>query len=85
MIPSGPGLPRIGAPATSALAAVGVTSLEQVATMQEADLTALHGVGPKAIRLLNAAMAERGLAFRDDGDGDPAGDDGRSSGRTSPG
>jgi hypothetical protein len=38
--------------------------LEQVAAMREADVAALHGVGPRAITLLRAALADRGLAFR---------------------
>lgn len=45
-------LPSIGRPATSALAVIGVTTLEQVIEHSEAELLALHGVGPKAIRLL---------------------------------
>jgi predicted flap endonuclease-1-like 5' DNA nuclease len=57
-------LPRaIGAPATRALHAVGITRLDQVAERREAELGALHGVGPKALRLLGAALAERGLSF----------------------
>ncbi len=67
MTPDGPDLPRIGAPASRALATVGVTRLEHVAAMREAEVMALHGVGLKAIRLLRTAMAERGLAFRPDG------------------
>jgi DNA-directed RNA polymerase alpha subunit len=77
MTEPGPDLPRIGGPATNALAAIGVTRLDQVAAMREADLLAIHGVGPKAVRLLHAAIAERGLAFRDD--------DGGTGGRASPG
>ncbi|MEU4616831.1 hypothetical protein [Streptomyces umbrinus] len=49
-------LPRaIGNPATRALANVGITTLAQVAEMSEAELLAMHGVGPKAVRLLGAA------------------------------
>ncbi len=59
-----PDLPRIGAPATRALASIGVVRLDQVAAMREADVAALHGVGPRAITLLRAALADRGLAFR---------------------
>ena len=58
-------LPRIGAPATRALAAAGITTLPQVSALTEAELLAMHGVGPKAIRLLREAMAERGLTFAD--------------------
>ena len=57
-------LPSIGAPAHRALAGAGVTRLDQLTAMSEAELAALHGVGPKAIGLLRAALAERGLAFR---------------------
>ena len=57
-------LPAIGAPATGALAAAGITRLDQVAECREAELLALHGVGPKAIRLLREALAQRGLSFR---------------------
>ena len=53
----------IGAPATRALAGVGYTTLEQLAGVPRAELAALHGVGPKALVLLDAALAERGLAF----------------------
>jgi predicted flap endonuclease-1-like 5' DNA nuclease len=54
-------LPRIGAPATRALASIGVETLEQVAGRSAADLQALHGFGPKAVRLLAEALASAGL------------------------
>ncbi len=53
----------IGRPATSALAVVNVHTLEQVARMRRADVAALHGVGPKALRVLDAALGELGLRF----------------------
>lgn len=57
-------LPRgIGAPATRALQGIGATSLEDVARLPEAQVAALHGVGPKAVRVLREALRERGLAF----------------------
>jgi hypothetical protein len=59
-------LPHIGAPATRALTAHGVVRLEQVAELSEAEVQALHGVGPYAVRQLRTAMAAAGLAFRDD-------------------
>jgi len=55
-------LPRIGAPATRALHNRGITRLEQLAAVTEAELAALHGVGPKALRILAAAMATAGPA-----------------------
>lgn len=48
-------LPRIGSPATRALASIGVTRRSQLADYSEQDLLALHGFGPKAIRLLSEA------------------------------
>ena len=58
-----PDLPKIGAPATGALAAIGVTRLAETARFTERELLALHGVGPKAVRILREALAERGLSF----------------------
>lgn len=56
-------LPPIGQPATRALGAIGITRLDQLRQHRAADLLALHGVGPKAIRILDAALAERGWTF----------------------
>ncbi len=54
-------LPKgVGKPATRALASVGVTRLDQVARFTEAELLALHGVGPKAIGVLKAALGAQG-------------------------
>ena len=55
-------LPRIGAPATRALASIGITSLEDVAGRSTDELLALHGFGPRAIRILTEALAAEGLA-----------------------
>src|SRR5690606_882559 len=41
----------IGRPATRALSEAGLTTLKQVATRTEAELLALHGVGPRAVRI----------------------------------
>jgi predicted flap endonuclease-1-like 5' DNA nuclease len=54
-------LPGIGAPATRALASAGYTRLDQLAGVSRASLAALHGVGPKALRILDEALAEHGL------------------------
>ncbi|WP_327142254.1 helix-hairpin-helix domain-containing protein [Nocardia sp. NBC_01327] len=55
-------LPRgIGAPATRALTAAGYLRLEQLAGVSADTLLALHGVGPKAIRLLKEALSAQGL------------------------
>ncbi|QFG24502.1 hypothetical protein [Actinomadura sp. WMMB 499] len=54
----------IGRPATRALAAAGVTTLARVAELTEAELRAMHGVGPKAVRILREALGADGRAFR---------------------
>jgi DNA-directed RNA polymerase alpha subunit len=59
-------LPKIAAPATRALMAAGCTHLSQLTQVSEAELLALHGMGPKAVRILRDALAERGLSFRHD-------------------
>ena len=67
MTVSGPDeLPRIGAPATRALATIGVTRLGQLTAHRAVDLLALHGIGPRAIGLLRQALAEQGLSLRHD-------------------
>ena len=48
-------LPAIGRPATSALAEIGITRTSQLEGRTEKELLALHGFGPKAIRLLREA------------------------------
>ncbi|MFF5216552.1 DNA-binding protein [Micromonospora sp. NPDC000442] len=58
-------LPPIGRPANSALLEAGITTLDQVADHSRRDLLALHGVGPKAIGILAAALTERDLTFAD--------------------
>ncbi|HLV55986.1 MAG TPA: hypothetical protein VKY71_10490 [Actinotalea caeni] len=53
-------LPRgIGRPATRALEQAGLTTLDDVARLSEAELLALHGVGPRAVAILRQAIAER--------------------------
>ncbi|QQQ73557.1 hypothetical protein IOD16_19910 [Saccharothrix sp. 6-C] len=50
-------LPKgIGRPAARALAALGVTTLAQVARLSDAELLAVHGVGPKAVRVLREEL-----------------------------
>jgi hypothetical protein len=56
-------LPRIGAPATRALAGAGYTELGQLAGVPAAELLRLHGMGPKAIRLIREALEARGLSL----------------------
>jgi hypothetical protein len=37
--------------------------LDQLAKVKESELVKLHGVGPKAIRVLRDALQARGLSF----------------------
>ncbi|KQS64828.1 hypothetical protein [Modestobacter sp. Leaf380] len=55
--PAGTPLPSIGAPATRALRAAGLATLEAVAGLSDAELLAMHGVGPIAVTRLRAALA----------------------------
>jgi hypothetical protein len=58
------GLPgNIGAPATRALTAAGYTELRQLANVPAAELKKLHGVGPRALRLLQEALEARGMSL----------------------
>jgi hypothetical protein len=57
----------IGAPATRALLAEGYTSLEQLTRVRESDLARLHGVGPKAIRILREALEASDRTFVEPG------------------
>ena len=58
------GLPgSIGAPATRALTAAGYTEISQLAGVPAAELAKLHGVGPKALRLLQEALQNRGMSL----------------------
>lgn len=59
-------LPRIGRPANSALLAQGVMTLGEVADFGKKRLLALHGVGPKAIRILTEALEERGIEWAEE-------------------
>ena len=54
-------LPRIGAPATRGLGTAGFTTLRQLAGVPRGDLAQLHGVGPKALDIIEAALNEHGL------------------------
>lgn len=54
----------LASPAQRALASAGYTSVDQLANAREADLAALHGMGPKAIGILRGALKQRGKAFK---------------------
>jgi hypothetical protein len=50
-------------PALRALSVAGVRSMDELTRWTEADLVALHGMGPKGVRLLREALAESGRRF----------------------
>ena len=56
-------LPKVGAPATRALHNAGYTRLSQLAGVPRAELANLHGMGPKALGLIEAALEQRGLTL----------------------
>ncbi len=53
----------LAAPALHALAGAGLTTLEHVATVTETELLSMHGMGPKAVRILRDALRLRGLTL----------------------
>jgi hypothetical protein len=52
----------VSQPAIRALTAAGYSRLEELAGASESALLKLHGMGPKAIRVIKESLAERGLA-----------------------
>ena len=56
--------PKIGAPATRALASAGIANIAELAGWTERDLRALHGMGPKALGILRDRLAAEELTFR---------------------
>jgi predicted flap endonuclease-1-like 5' DNA nuclease len=56
---------EIGKTAARELSLNGITSLEQVARHSRDELLAIHGVGSKAIRILEGALTAEGLGYMD--------------------
>ena len=54
------GIPQ---PALRALASLGITRLGQVTRFTEAQLLALHGMGPKALGIIKAELRARGKSL----------------------
>ena len=53
----------VGRVAKRELAAHGFTRYEHLTRTTQKELLAIHGIGPKAVRILNAELAERDLSF----------------------
>lgn len=63
--PNQAAFPRgMSGPSLRALHGAGVRSVSDLARWTEADLAALHGMGPKALEILRAALQENGRNFR---------------------
>ena len=54
---------KLARPARRALAQAGISRLEQLTGFTEAQIAALHGIGPNALQQLRQALAENGLSF----------------------
>ena len=54
----------LSGPALRALHSAGVRSIADLTRWTEADLGALHGMGPKALTALRSALAASGREFR---------------------
>lgn len=54
----------VGGPALRALQVAGVRSMADLEDRTEAELLALHGMGPRALGILRDALAASGRRFR---------------------
>lgn len=55
---------KLGAPALRALLNEKITSLKALTKFTEANILALHGMGPKAVHMLKLALKKRSLSFK---------------------
>lgn len=67
-------LPKIAAPARRALDAADIHTLAELARHTEAEIAAMHGMGPKALATLREALVERGQGFTHESGGDAPND-----------
>lgn len=57
-------LSQLAAPAKRALEANKIKTLQQLSRFSQADIAALHGMGPNAVKKLTSALAAKGLSFK---------------------
>ncbi len=57
-------LTMLGSPARSALLNEGIDSIQQLAKYSEKEVFALHGIGKSTLPILRKALADAGLAFK---------------------
>ena len=55
---------RIGKVAPVALASAGIYTLAQAAQHTEKELLAIHGVGPKGIKIIREELAKRNMSLK---------------------
>lgn len=60
----GTALPTTSKPAHNGMQHAGITTLEELSEWRRADVGELHGMGPKALRILDAALAEADLEWK---------------------
>ena len=56
--------PGMSGPSLRALQHTGIASMAELAMRTERDIAALHGMGPKGVRILREALAKGGAGFR---------------------
>lgn len=56
----------VGRVAKRALASHGFTTYAHLAGTTRGELLAIHGIGPKAVRILAEELARRGMSFTED-------------------
>ncbi|AEB43789.1 MULTISPECIES: helix-hairpin-helix domain-containing protein [Micromonospora] len=56
-------LPKISAPATRALHNAGYATLRDLVGVSRAELAELHGMGPKALGIIQSALEEHNLTL----------------------
>lgn len=57
---------EIGRVARRELAVNGITTYQQLTGISRRGLSAIHGIGPKAVRILGEELARRGTDFADE-------------------
>lgn len=60
-------LPTIPAPAVRALTGAGYASLQALTGATGSELARLHGMGPKALGIIEKALEQHGLALKQEG------------------
>ncbi|MGC4807496.1 DNA-binding protein [Micromonospora sp. DT233] len=56
-------LPKIGAPATRALNNAGYSALRDLVGVPRAELAKLHGMGPRALGIIQSALEQQNLSL----------------------